>query len=74
MREANSDNFKVKKSFGSIFKVLATILASKKTRRSGMVARIYKIFGEIINKIEDTLSNERRAEDRRIAAYNRARN
>jgi len=38
-----------------------------------MVARIYKIFGEIINKIEDTLSNERRAEDRRIAAYKAAK-
>jgi len=38
-----------------------------------MVARIYKIFGEIINKIEDTLSNDRRSEDKRIAAYNRAR-
>lgn len=45
----------------------------KKTRRSGMVSRIYKIFGEIINKIEDTLSNERRAEDRRINAYKAAR-
>jgi len=38
-----------------------------------MVGRIYKIFGEIINKIEDTLTNERRSEDKRIAAYNKAK-
>jgi hypothetical protein len=34
-----------------------------------MVGRVYKLFDETLAKIEDSLTNERRAEDKRISIY-----
>jgi len=39
-----------------------------------MVGRVYRLFDETLAKIEDSLTNERRAEDRRISIYKKYRN
>jgi hypothetical protein len=38
-----------------------------------MVGRVYRLFDETLAKIEDSLTNERRAEDRRISIYKKYR-
>jgi len=34
-----------------------------------MVGRVYALFDETLAKIEDSLTNERRAEDKRVSIY-----
>jgi len=38
-----------------------------------MVGRVYRLFDETLAKIEDSLTSERRAEDKRISIYKKYR-
>jgi hypothetical protein len=58
-----------------LFKALATIASkAEQLADAGAVGKIIDLCDELLAKIADSLSLERFAEDKRIEAYNKARN
>lgn len=66
--------FQYRKSYGSFFKILATITGSaQQLADAGALNRIVDLANALLDKIEASLDLERHAEDARIAAYKKAR-
>jgi len=66
--------FKHRKSYGSLFKIFATITnGAQAVADQNGVQRIIDLANALLEKIQDSLDLERSAEDARIAAYKKAR-
>ena len=63
-----------RKAYGKLYKVLATIAsAAPQQADAGQVGRIVDLIDELLGKVQDSLDLERSAEDKRVAAYEKAR-
>jgi hypothetical protein len=63
-----------RKAYAKLYKVLATIAtAAPQQADAGSVGRIVDLIDELLNKVQESLDLERSAEDKRIAAYNKAK-
>jgi molybdopterin converting factor small subunit len=66
--------FSHRKSYGSLIKILATITSSAKTfTETQDVERVITLIDNLLVKIGESLDLERSAEDKRVAAFNKAR-
>ena len=63
-----------RKAYAKLYKVLATISSNAhQLADQGSVGRIVDLIDELLGKVQDSLDLERSAEDKRVAAYVKAR-
>jgi hypothetical protein len=69
-----ASKFVHRKAYAKLYKVLATITSkAHQLADQGSVGRIIDLIDELIAKVQDSLDLERSAEDKRVAAYTKAR-